>query len=55
MTEPGQPCERRSGIGAGPFPSSWMKWTSIPASGTLNWRNPLSLASCARQSKPVRQ
>ena len=26
----GQPCDRMSGFGSGPFPRSWMKWMGTP-------------------------
>jgi cystathionine beta-lyase/cystathionine gamma-synthase len=54
-TEPGQPCESSSGNGRGPRPSSWMKWRSMPPSGTVNWRKPFRIASCLRQSYVSRQ
>jgi hypothetical protein len=54
-TEPGQPCESSSGIAFGLRDGSWMKWMSIPRTGSVNWRKPLSLPSQARQSKPFCQ
>ena len=49
-TEPGHPWESKSGMGSGPAPGSWMKWSSMPASGTVNWRKALRRLSCVRQS-----
>ena len=54
-TEPGHPCEMRSGIGRGPIPGSWMKCRSMSRIGTVKWRNWLSLFSCVRQSYFSRQ
>ena len=51
----GQPCVMISGIGFGPFPRAWMKWTPSPSTSARYWGKALMAASCARQSKPSAQ
>src|SRR5688572_30272579 len=51
----GKPCVRISGIGRGPLARSWMKWISAPLTSATYCANPLSRASCARQSYFPRQ
>ena len=54
-TDPGQPWEMMSGVGAGPLPRSWMKWRSMPSTGATNCGKRLRAASCVRQSNSSTQ
>ena len=49
-TDPGHPCESRSGMASGLRDRTWMKWTSMPSIEVVNCGRALSAVSVARQS-----
>jgi len=53
--EPGQPCVMSSGKAFGSFDLRWMKWIVSPSIVVVNWSNPFSFRSWARQSNVSRQ
>jgi hypothetical protein len=54
-TEPGQPCVMISGSASGEAERTCRKCTRAPSIVVVNWANPFSRASCARQSYSSRQ
>ena len=49
-TEPGQPWVMISGKASGSAERTCRKWIRCPSIVVVNWPNPFSRASCARQS-----